>query len=966
MRFLYHQFLRFSLAAAILVAAVSYLPAQTALRAALPVPRILILNSYNMGYDWSEDEMEGVRNGLSKAFPRVETFIEHLDTKKFHTKNHFPRMADLLETKYAGHKLDIIIAMDNAALEFATKYRQRISPGTPLVFCGINDYEPAMIAGQSRITGVAEFHDFVGTLKLALQLQPNARDVVVIHDFSDTGIAIRHELKKAAEQFPAIKLHFMEEMPLEETVNQLKVIPPDYLVLMLSYTVEKGGRTFSHSEAARLVSGASSVPVYSVYAEQLGNGVVGGRVMKGQIQGLKAAELAVRILGGESSEKIPVVTEDLSHPAFDFLVMKKFSISPAKLPADTVIINKPSSTLAINKAIAWSGASFALLSTVGLITLLLNVRKRKQLEEMLHLKIDEYQESQEELLATEEMLRSQVDEYMRSQDELLATEEMLRSQIVEFRITHDQLLATEEILRVQLDVIAESSQKFKAVFEHSPITVALTSIPEGTFSDVNKAFTEMFGFSREEVLGRTTVELEVWRYDSARNSCLQQLKDSGAVQNFEAEMRRKNSEVFTVLFSGVLLEIAGKPCVLSTVMEVTEQKRLQNQLLQSQKMDVVGQLAGGIAHDFNNMLAGIMAAAELLKLRLKNDEKNSKTVAAIIEATTRSAELTRELLTFSRKAATKAHPVYVNDAVTAVISLLERTLGKQINVSVAYDESNPVVMGDQTQLQNALLNLGINARDAMPKGGSLTFTTSVNMLNDSACRMMNLSFAPGRYVEICVTDTGIGMSQEIVEHIFEPFFTTKAVGKGTGLGLAAVYGTVQNHKGELYVQSQPGEGSVFKIFLPVIEDEIGAIACGAEAVAGSGGILLVDDEKILREVGRELLEGLGYTVYLAENGADALEVFAAHRTDISLVILDLIMPKMGGEEAFLQLRTVSPELKVLFCSGFSSEGTGAELVKLGACGFIHKPYNRSELSRTVAEAMMTELGKGMHGAATGN
>ena len=480
-----------------------------------------------------------------------------------------------------------------------------------------------MIVGQSRITGVAEFHDFVGTLKLALQLQPNAHDIIVIHDFTDTGIAIHRELKKSAEQFPAIKLHFMAEMPLEETVNKLKSVPPDYLVLMLSYTVEKGGRTFSHAEAARLVSAASPVPVYSVYAEQLGNGVVGGRMMKGQIQGQKAAELAVRILGGELPENIPVATGDLSHPAFDYLVMKKHAIDSAKLPADTVIINKPSSTLAINKAIAWSGALFTLCSTAGLITLVLNVRKRKRLEEMLRLKIDEYQGSQEELLATEEMLRSQVDEYIRSQDELLATEEMLRSQIVEYRSTHDQLLATEEMLRVQLDVIAESSQKFKAVFDYSPITVALTSLPEGTFSDVNNAFVETFGYSREEAIGRTTVELGVWRYDSSRDRYLHQLRANGIVQNFEAEMRRKNSDIFTVLFSGVLLEIAGKPCVLSAVMDITEQKRLQNQLLQSQKMDVVGQLAGGIAHDFNNMLAGIMAAAELLKLRRRVMKKTA-------------------------------------------------------------------------------------------------------------------------------------------------------------------------------------------------------------------------------------------------------------------------------------------------------------------------------------------------------
>jgi PAS domain S-box-containing protein len=923
----------------------------TSLHAAPPVPRILVLNSYNPGYDWSEDEMEGVRSGLAKAFPRVEMYYEHLDTKQFQTKKHFPRLADLMETKYAGRPLDVIIAMDNAALEFATRFRQRISPGTPLVFCGINDYDPAMIAGQSRITGVAEYHDFAGTLKLALQLHPNSHDVIVIHDFTDTGIAINHELEKEAERFPAIKLHFMEEMPLEETVQKLKLVPSDHLVLMLSYTVEKGGRTFSHSEAASLVSSASPVPVYSVYAEQLGSGVIGGRMMKGQIQGLKAAELAARILGGESPEKIPVVTGDLSYPAFDCLVMKKFDIRPAKLPADAVLINKPASTFAINKSAVWLVSVFTLLCIMALTGSVLNIRTRRRLEEKLRYKIDQFQESQEELQATEEMLRAQVDEYMLSQDELQATEEMLRTQIVEYQATHDQLLATEEMLRIQLEVVEESSQKFKAVFEHSPVTVALTTLPGGTFSEVNQAFIDMFGYSRVEAIGKTTVELGVWLSESVRDHYLQLLRKDGYVHNFEAEMRRKDGEEFSVLFSGVLLEIAGNPYVLSAVMEITEQKRLQNQLLQSQKMDVVGQLAGGIAHDFNNMLAGIMAAAELLKRRLPEDEKNGILVDTIIEATTRSADLARELLTFSRKGTAVSHPIHINETITAVMSLLERTIDKKIQLTCRLGGGNPVIMGDQTHLQNALLNLGVNARDAMPQGGTLSVATTVRTLDVSACHSLDVSIAPGRYLEITVSDTGVGMTNEVMEHIFEPFFTTKPVGKGTGLGLAAVYGTVRNHHGGLYVKSEPGAGSVFKMYLPMLEEGIvPPIGCG-DVVAGNGGILLVDDEKILRGIGRDLLEELGYTVFLAENGEHALEVFGRHRSEISLVMMDMIMPKMGGKEAFLRLRELAPELKVLFCSGFSREGTGDELMRMGASGFIQKPYNHSELSRAVAEAL---------------
>ena len=930
MNYLRHNLVRAGMVAIIVVLWTMLFPAASPLSAAATVPRILVLNSYNMGYDWWEEEMAGLRETLAKAYPRYELYVEHLDTKKFPAKKHFPAAAGLLAAKYAERHLDAVIAMDNAALEFALRHRRQVAPGVPLVFCGINDFEPAMIAGQVALTGVAEYHDFVGTLGLALQLHPDTRAVVVIHDYTDTGLAIRSELEKMAQLFPAVKLRFMDEMPLEETVQKLKSLTPGTLVLMLSYTVEKDGRTFTHAEAARLVSSASPVPVYSVYAAQLGNGVIGGRMMEGQIQGRTAAELVVRIIGGESPERLPVVVGNLSHPMFDYAVLNKFAISPDSLPVDAQIVNKPASTFAINKRAVWLGVAFTLFTTCGVVILMLNIRKRRSLERMLLVKLDQYQKSQEELQATEEMLRTQVEDYMQSQDELQATEEMLR---------------------VQLEMAEESSQKFQAVFEHSPITVALTSLPEGTFSAINEAFIAMFGYSREEALGKTTVELGVWLHETARNSYLKQLRENGFVHNFEAEMRRKGGEVLTVLFSGVKLDISGKPFVLSAVMDISEQKRLQSQLLQSQKMDVVGQLAGGIAHDFNNMLAGIMAAAELLKARLPNDEKNGKLLNTIIGATLRSADLTRELLSFSRKASAVSSPVCIHDTITAAMSLLERTIDKKIQLSSRLTDGNPVVVGDHTQLQSALLNLGVNARDAMPDGGRLTYATVRKTLDDASCRALGLALDPGQYLEISVSDTGVGMPPEVREHIFEPFFTTKGVGKGTGLGLAAVYGTVACHHGGISVQSEPGVGSVFKLYLPLAEDDAGCAANDNEPITGTGGILLVDDEEILRDIGRELLEGLGYTVFLAEDGVRALEVYGARRSEISLVLLDMIMPNMGGRETYLRLRELNPDINVVFCSGFNSEGTGDELLALGARGFVQKPYNRYELSRAVAEAM---------------
>jgi len=507
------------------------------------------------------------------------------------------------------------------------------------------------------------------------------------------------------------------------------------------------------------------------------------------------------------------------------------------------------------------------------------------------------------------------------------------------------------MLRLQLEAVESSSQKFKAVFESSPITVALTSLPDGTFTEVNQAFIDMFGYSREEALGKTTLELGIWQHEADRSRYLHILREHGHVHNFEVDMCRKGGGQFTVLFSGVCLEMAGQSSVLSAVMDITEQKRLQAQLHQAHKMDVIGQLAGGIAHDFNNMLAGIMAAAELLQRRLAGDARNQKLAATIVDAATRSAELTRDLLTFSRKGKIAVQPVHLNETITSVVALLERTIDKQIRIRTRLGALDPVVLGDATQLQNALLNLGVNARDAMPRGGTLTIATSVIMRHGSGSPQSGSTLAAGTYLQITVSDTGVGMTPQVMEHIFEPFFSTKETGKGTGLGLAAVYGTVRNLDGKITVQSEPGLGSNFTLYLPLAAEAVDFQVAPVEAVTGSGGILLVDDEEILREVGRDMLEDLGYTVFLAQNGVEALEVYEEHRDKIALVMLDMIMPKMGGKETCQRLHQKNPGIKILFCSGFHREGTEAELRELGAMGFIHKPYSRSELSRAVADSL---------------
>jgi signal transduction histidine kinase len=424
-------------------------------------------------------------------------------------------------------------------------------------------------------------------------------------------------------------------------------------------------------------------------------------------------------------------------------------------------------------------------------------------------------------------------------------------------------------------------------------------------------------------------------------------------QRREIELHNNNLEDLVIQRTEELRQSAEdlKASNQQLQLEIAEQKRMEDQIRQTQKMDVIGQLAGGIAHDFNNMLTAIMGSAELMARHIKDNSAAMTLLDNIQKAASRSSELTGQLLAFSRKGQKNVVHVRIDTTIHEVISLLERTIDKKITLETRLIAKNACVTGDPTLLQNALLNLGINARDAMPEGGIITFTTTNVVLDSNYCEASPFDITPGQYIEISVSDNGSGMTKEVIQHIFEPFFTTKEVGKGTGLGLAVVYGTITDHHGCITIYSEPGIGTVFKIYLPVSHEKKVEVATSEELIHGSGGVLLVDDEEIVRAVGEAILEDSGYRVYLAEDGEHALEVYAREKNNISLVILDMLMPRMGGKETLARLMEINPDIPVLISSGFHQEGTIDELEKLGARGFLQKPYHSHVLCKAVADAV---------------
>ena len=386
--------------------------------------------------------------------------------------------------------------------------------------------------------------------------------------------------------------------------------------------------------------------------------------------------------------------------------------------------------------------------------------------------------------------------------------------------------------------------------------------------------------------------------------------------------------------------------------DITEQYQMQEQLLQSEKMQVVGQLAGGVAHDFNNMLGGIMGAAELLSEALSKDEFTERMLEIIIQSSERAADLTSKLLAFSRKEKLVAQEMDLHEIIKDATSLLNHSVDKRINLFSELKAQSSLVLGDASQMQNAIINLGLNARDAIDGEGCIHIQTENVNLEPAYCEASPFTLEPGEYIQLSVEDSGRGMSTEVLNRIFEPFFTTKEQGKGTGLGLAAVYGTIKSHHGAVTAYSEPGKGTVFHLYLPITGEKTAKRALPKEEeFTGSGCVLVIDDEEVIRLTARHMLENAGFEVMVARDGEEGLQTYREHHDKISLVILDIVMPRMNGEDCFHKIREINPEAKVIMASGFTQQTLIEPLLRKGLAGFIKKPYHHNELARTIRTAL---------------
>ena len=497
--------------------------------------------------------------------------------------------------------------------------------------------------------------------------------------------------------------------------------------------------------------------------------------------------------------------------------------------------------------------------------------------------------------------------------------------------------------------LRDSEERLKTVLDSVQAGIVCINAETHTIVDANPAAVEMIGAPKEQIIGHVCHKFIC---PAEKGKC--PITDFGQeVDKSERTLLTANGKEIAILKTVTTILLSGQTHLLDIFIDITEKKKLEAQLQQAQKMEAVGTLAGGIAHDFNNILQAIFGYTQILLMGKGADNPDHEKLKAIEKSAQRASDLTKQLLIFSRKVESKLRPIDLNKETEQISKMLERTIPKMINIELHQAENLNIINADPAQIEQIMMNLGVNARDAMPNGGRLIFETKNIILDEHYCKI-HLGSKPGHYVKLSISDTGHGMDKETLKHIFDPFYTTKEIGKGTGLGLAMVYDIVKSHNGYIMCYSEPDEGTIFKIYFPVIKKETESLESKEEKFPIKGGsetILLVDDEEAIRELGKNILGRFGYTVFMASDGETALEIYHENKKEISLVILDIIMPGMGGRICLEKLLKINPELRIIIASGYSTNGPSRKVLKAGAKGFIGKPYNINQLLKSVRETL---------------
>jgi PAS domain S-box-containing protein len=974
---------------------------------------VLILNSYHEDFKWTASQVSAAKAVLQEAFDEVELFVEYMDTKRLYDDGYLDALFQIYQRKYSRIGLDAVITTDDNALWFALAHRSDLFRDIPVSFCGINDYDEGLLAGHDRITGVVEVLDIGPTIDLALTLHPGTRRIAVVVDGTPTGIGQLKDVKAAARYFPDIEFIYLEGKDLshEDLFRALETLPSDTVVLLTVWLRDRHDTYLSPEQGGPLISGHSAVPVYGIIDMYFGTGIVGGKLLNSATHGRAAAEKAVTWMTQDVPENLPVVKTSINPYMFDYSQLKRWHVSLDRLPEESVIINRPVSLYDRYKTLIYSvlGVFVLLVVLIGYLTV--NIVHRKKAEQLLAASERKWRDvllktpqigvsldrngtivfanpslltltgwTEAEVIGREwfdlfipEPVRKEVrqvfDTVMATRDTaaLSSYENEIITRSGEHRyigwsnvVTLDTQGEVVDVTCLGIDLterkiwektLRESEAAHRSILAAMDDAIYITS-PDFCIEYMNPAMIAKIG---RDATGETCFQAIHGR-NSRCGWCRYDEVLAGQVVKAEFDRLGDDGRTYYISYSPVR-HADGSVSKLSVYRDITEMKQMETRMQQAQKMESIGSLAGGIAHDFNNLLFPIIGLSEMMLYDLTPGTPEYKNIQEILRAGKRGKDLVKQILTFSRQNETQRMPVRFEVVLKEVIKLCRATIPSDIAITRDIQPDCGRVLADPTHLHRIAMNLITNAYHAVaPPGGkihiALTPVSSLpagsGLLTDGADKP-----GPGPYVRFSVSDNGCGMDPGIVKKIFDPYFTTKEPGRGTGLGLSVVLGIVRQCRGEVTVHTEPGQGSTFQVYLPVMtEDALEETSERQEAPAGGNEhVLVVDDEPVIVEMLQHALERLGYRVTGFTASMDALTAFRKNPRQFDLVLADMSMPKMNGEHLVREMTAVRPDIPVIICTGFSERLNRDTAGSLGIKGLLLKPVILSDLARVVRRVL---------------
>ena len=866
--------------------------------------QILVLYSYNSSIPLYEVLDPVIRDRFIPEFTNLNSLhFEFLGLTRNTSGEYKEKLLQLLQMKYGQAGIELIITVNSPALEFMLDFGRRLFPETPSIFSSVGELRIQNIDLGENITGiVTTVNQVEGTLRAALRIQPKTKTVAVISGTSDTDVGLFLEAQSVIPKFDQeLDFLFFQGDTFSQIREKVAGLPENSICLYLTLFRDGTGRTFIPRDAMNELSKVANAPMYGIFNNLIGHGIIGGYLEDFE-KGIDIlVDMAVQIFAGKKAAEIPL-KKSVSSYMFDWRQLRRWHVRESSLPDESLVLFKETTFWQAYKGRILVLVFLLLVALVSILLLLINLKRRKVAEAAL-------------------------------------------------TQAHAELEKRVELRTKELKIREETLQ---SIFRAAPIGIGMVVNRE--LMKVNQRLCEMLGFTESELIGKNSrlVYPSDEEFEFVGREKYRQISAQGT-GTVETKFKRKDGTIIDVLLSSTPLERDDlSQGVTFTALDITERnraeaekKQLQVQFQHSQRLESIGTLAGGIAHDFNNILAAILGYTEMGLLETEKDSVIYDYLQEIFKSSCRARDLIKQILAFSRQQKPEFTLAQVRPIAQDVMKLLRASL--PVTVEIRMDiRTDATVWANPTKIHQVLMNLGTNAGQAMlERGGLLEIVVEereVKASEDPRYKALN----DGLYLAMTVTDTGHGMTQDVLERIFDPFFTTRENGQGTGLGLSVVHGIVTAYGGLVTATSKPTRGSAFEVLIPVAGNKVEMHLAEEESIPrGTEHILFVDDEELLVKIAGRILENLGYTVTRETSSVRALELFRSEPSRFDLVITDMTMPDLTGDKLSLQILKIRPDIPIILCTGFSETFNEQKAAALGISAYMLKPILKQHLAETV-------------------